>query len=365
MRRLISTGFAVGAVSVYSSMYQQPQHNTVPSTPLRLPSCNIVPNQAVCDAKGTLHSAGTSGRNPLQRNYAFVFIKPHANTGQTRSLVGDTLRKKGLRILSEGEITAEEIDHNMYIDQHYYAIASKATLLKPKDLSPASFEGKFQSQFKESWTDALAANKLFNALDAKDYFGVDTAGITAIWDRAAKSKNIVKLGGGFYCGKLEAEGKDPIYVLNGFFMSMRNQFVIPGTSIHFYNVGFDPSDLKWRDFRGSVLGPTNPADAPPNSLRGMIFKDWKALGLKSVPNTGDNGVHASASPFEGLAERSNWLDVPAEADLFGARLIAETGISKETIAAWSVDPQVNGKSIFDQLEDTDSDECIAIMKKLM
>jgi hypothetical protein len=30
-------------------------------------------------------------------------------------------------------------------------------------------------------------------------------------------------------------------------------------------------------------------------------------GLKEVPNVGDNGVHASASPFEALAERLNWL----------------------------------------------------------
>ena len=364
MRRLISTGLAVGAVSVYSSM-QQSRSSSAGQPALKLPSCSFVPSQAYCDAKGTAHTSDSTGRNPFQRNYAFVFIKPHANTGQTRSLVGDTLRKRGVKVLSEGEITAEQIDSNMYIDQHYYAIASKATILKPSQLEPKSFESKFEDKFKETWSAALKTNKLYNALDAKAYFGVDTAGITAIWDKAAKDKNIVKLGGGFYCGKLEAPGKAPIYVLNGFFMSMRNQFVIPGTSIHYYNVEFDPAELKWGDFRGKVLGPTNPADAPSDSLRGVIFKDWKQLGLKSVPNTGDNGVHASASPFEGLAERNNWLNIPAEADLFGARLIAETGISKEKIAEWSVDPQVNGKSIFDQLEDTDSDECIARMKKLM
>lgn len=362
MRRLISTGLAVGAISAYSNM----QHQSASPTPaLKLPTFSFVPSGAVCDAKGTHHCSGSSGRNPLQRNYAFVFIKPHANTGQTRTLVSATLRDKGVKVLSEGEITAEQIDTNMYIDQHYYAIASKATILKPKQLESQSFEGKFKEMFHESWSSALDSNRLFNALDAKSYFGVDTAGITAIWDRAAKAKKIVKLGGGFYCGQLEAEGKEPIYVLNGFFMSMRNQFIIPGTSIHYYNVEFDPAELKWADFRRTVLGPTDPADAPASSLRGLIFKDWKQLGLKAVPNTGDNGVHASASPFEGLAERSNWLDVPADADLFGARLIAETGISKEKIAAWSVDPQVNGKSIFDQLEDKDSEECIAIMKKLM
>jgi nucleoside diphosphate kinase len=356
MRRIISTGFAVGAVSVYGAVQSRPTAGQ---------TCAFAPKQAFCDAKGTAHTTGSNGRSPLQRNYAFVFIKPHANTGQTRSLVTDTFRSKGVKILSEGEITAEQIDKNMYIDQHYYAIASKATLLKPKELPPKSFESKFEDKFKETWADALKANTLYNAIDACKHFGVDTAGITALWDKAAKEKNLVKLGGGFYCARLEAPGKEPIYVLNGFFMSMRNQFVEPGTSIHFYNVEFDAEEMPWADFRGALLGPTNPADAPKGSLRGLIFKDWKTLGLSNVPNTGENGVHASASPFEALAERSNWLGVAPEADLFGARLITETGMPKDKIAAWSVDPQVNGKSIFDQLEDLDSAECIAKMKKLM
>ena len=37
----------------------------------------------------------------------------------------------------------------------------------------------------------------------------------------------------------------------------------------------------------------------------------------------------------------------------------KAGISADTIRAWSVDPQVNGKSLFDQLEDTNSSDCIA------
>lgn len=57
----------------------------------------------------------------------------------------------------------------------------------------------------------------------------------------------------------------------------------------------------------TVLGPTDPTAAPEGSLRNMILKDWEALGLAYEPNTGDNCVHASASPFEGLAERMNWL----------------------------------------------------------
>jgi hypothetical protein len=140
-------------------------------------------------------------------------------------------------------------------------------------------------------------------------------------------------------------------------MEMRSKFVQPGSSIHYYVVEFDPSKLSWVDFRAKVLGPTDPKESPEGALRGTILKNWKALGLKDVPNVGDNGVHASASPFEGLAERMNWLKVKPENDAFGARLI-KAGISVKTIEKWSVDPQVKGKSLFDQLEDLDSTACI-------
>lgn len=44
-------------------------------------------------------------------------------------------------------------------------------------------------------------------------------------------------------------------------------------------------------------------------------------------------------------------------DTFGSSLI-EAGVTVDTIRAWSVDPQVKGKSVFDQLEDMNTDECI-------
>jgi len=117
------------------------------------------------------------------------------------------------------------------------------------------------------------------------------------------------------------------------------------------------------DFRGKVLGPTDPAKAPATSLRGMLAADWEKLGLAGAPNTTDNGVHASASPFEGLAERMNWLQVSISEDEFGKSLLAG-GLSEEMIKAWSVDPQVTvaadtKKSIFDSLEDIDREDCLA------
>ena len=82
-------------------------------------------------------------------NSAFVFIKPHANTPQAQAYVKEGLKAKGINILKEGEITGEKIDKDMLIDQHYYAIASKATLVKA-DKMPVD-PNKFEAQFKVSW----------------------------------------------------------------------------------------------------------------------------------------------------------------------------------------------------------------------
>ena len=38
----------------------------------------------------------------------------------------------------------------------------------------------------------------------------------------------------------------------------------------------------WGDFRAKVLGPTDPADAPLDSLRGVIAANWEALGPPST-----------------------------------------------------------------------------------
>ena len=56
---------------------------------------------------------------------------------------------------------------------------------------------------------------------------------------------------------------------------------------------------------------------------GRLCSEWQSLGLKSEPNTGDNGVHASASPFEALAERTNWLGATIEGDSFGRAMLAK------------------------------------------
>jgi len=262
----------------------------------------------------------------MAKNCAFVFIKPHAVTEQTKALVKEDLTKAGLTITGEGSLASEVIDKQKLVDQHYYAIASKATIMKPKELNVNS--KLFQDHFGLSWTDALAAGNVYNALDACEAWGISAMELDQAWQEAKKGKKLVKLGGGFYCGLLEKSGKKPIYVMNGFFMEMRVKFTAPGLSIYWYTVEWDAAKLSWADFRGKLLGPTDPADAPVTSLRGKILAQWQSLGLKASPNVGDKGV------------------------------------PEATIRAWTVDPQVTqadgkSKSLFDSLEDKDVTACLA------
>eukprot|EP00667_Euglena_gracilis_P023247 EG_transcript_26205 len=155
---------------------------------------------------------------------------------------------------------------------------------------------------------------------------------------------------------------DSIYVINGFYMAMREKYTKPGASISYLLVEWDPAQLSWADFRGKVLGATDPTQAVAGSLRRQILDNWKELGLQSEPNVGDNGVHASASPFEALAERMNWVGAKLQSDDFG-KALHDAHIPTKSVIEWTKDPQVEfeGKkqSLFDLFEDLNAGDCLS------
>merc|ERR1740138_1253204 len=126
---------------------------------------------------------------PPAKNSAFVFIKPHAVTDKTKELAKAGLEKHGIKVVKEGSIKGEIIDKKKLIDQHYYAIASKATILKPDALNVPN--DKFKAQFGMDWKDCLASGKAVNAMDACEKLGMDAAGLDAEWAKAKDAKKLV------------------------------------------------------------------------------------------------------------------------------------------------------------------------------
>lgn len=299
----------------------------------------------------------------MVKNAAFVFLKPAAVTDKMKEFVKETFETKGLKLITEGSIEGADIDQKQLVDKHYYTIASKATLLSPDKLPVP--KDKFKAQFGLEWDDVLKEGKALNAKQACDKFAVDSDELEKMWEASKKVKPLAKFGGGFYCAKLEKEGVGTYYVFNAFFMTMRSSYVKKGASIYYFAVEWEAKDLSWADFRGKVLGPTNPADAPTDSLRGGALANWKDLGLSAMPYTGENCLHASASPFEALAERMNWLGYTAESDSFGKALL-DAGVRMQTIKDWCLDPAVTYgdaekptvKSIWDTVEDMDAEDCL-------
>lgn len=291
------------------------------------------------------------------KNSAFVFVKPHAVSEAVKDLVKSKLEGRGITILRSGKIDAATIDKQGLIDAHYGAIASRAMKQKPAELvvQPEA-KAEFEKLFKVSWEHALEKGLVFNAADAAAKLGIAPLALSEKFDKTKRGESQVKFGGGFYVGKI-----DDVFVVNGFYTRMRSKYTTAGTSIFYYEVEWNAAHLSWASFRGEVIGATNPKEAKPGSIRHDIFLKWSSLGLAAEPDTGDNGVHASASPFEGLVEKGNWLGVKVHEDALGKALLA-AGIGPATIDAWKSDPAVDfggsKRSLFDLFEDLDAGDVV-------
>eukprot|EP00924_Labyrinthula_sp_SR-Ha-C_P009449 maker-scaffold_2-snap-gene-24.32-mRNA-1 protein AED:0.01 eAED:0.01 QI:71/1/1/1/1/1/2/349/396 len=291
------------------------------------------------------------------KNKAFVFIKPHAVTNEVEELLKAKFDASGIKITKSGEINHNEIDEKLLVDTHYGSIASKAVKLDPAELNLSDkAKADFQKMAGLSWEDALSQKKVLNAMQYSEKTGLNSTAIDAKWSKLVRGENLIKFGGGFYCGDLDGE-----YVINGFYMAMREKYTAPGKKIKFFTVEFSPVLVSWEKFRNEILGSTDPKAAEPGSLRNEVWANWEKLGLESEPNTGDNGVHASASPFEAFAERVNWLGVALEEDSWGSTLLLN-GVDLDKLKAMMGDAPVEyeGKvqSSFDLLEDLDSEDCL-------
>lgn len=292
---------------------------------------------------------------------AFMFIKPHAVNEAVRASVTKQLNDAGVSIVAEGEIDAATIDKQHYIDTHYGAIANRAVRSQPSELNvPPAAQTKFEEAFGLKWPQALESGLVLNATDSAARLGVDANGLETAWRLLEKDNLTVKFGGGFYCGRLKDGSGVDFYSINAFYLNMRAVYTTPPAAVYYYSVQWKASALSWAHFRSKVLGATNPVDAEAGSIRRSIFDNWQSLGLSSEPNKGENGVHGSASPMEGLFERMNWLQQEVLSDIYGKQLTG-AGISSETIKTWSGDPAVEFEgaknSLFDLLEDLDLEAC--------
>jgi adenylate kinase family enzyme/nucleoside diphosphate kinase len=291
-------------------------------------------------------------------NTALVFIKPHAVNDSIRSLVVQHLKEHNVTMLSEGRMESTYIKEHGIIDSHYAALAMNAVKLLPSELAVgAEKKAEFEAKFGIGWDAAMAEGKLLNLAQFQQLKPeLDAGAIEQKW----RAKPPLKLGPGNYVGHFEEEG---VYVVNAFYSQMREKYIRADAAVVWFAVEFAEADLSWQRFRGKVIGATDPTKAEAGSLRRKILDGWQGLGLAAEPNTGDNGVHASAGPIEGLRERMTWLGRRREDDPTGQRMLA-AGVDGGVLDAWCSNSvcEIGGKKgpAFDLLEDLDTSEVIRL-----
>ena len=92
------------------------------------------------------------------------------------------------------------------------AIAAKAVKLKPCELNvPPKGQAAFQAAFGLSWDEANKKGMVYNAADACKKLGITADDLDKKWGTLKRGTNLLKFGGGFYCGQV-----DGIFVMNGY-----------------------------------------------------------------------------------------------------------------------------------------------------
>jgi len=307
----------------------------------------------------------TFAAEPEATNHAFLFIKPLANTPATQTLVRDWLLSKNFRIVGDGSLKGGQIEKGALFDKHYADIARRAVLLKPNELSvSAAAFVRFQKKFGSSWTKAIEQGSVFNAVDALSRLDANPAGLCDAWLQSYAQGRVVKFERGFYCGELTCSDGNKIYCVNGFYLAMRSRFVNKDATIKYYLLEWEEAMFSFESFRKLIIGVSDPSRADPGSLRGTIFSEWRSLDLRQEPNVLHNAIHASASAFEGLVERINWLKRPVATDPFGSQLIT-AGVPLQCIKDWCSNPLIQGRTLFHHMEGKSSPTCIARAKELL
>jgi len=295
------------------------------------------------------------------KNLALGFIKPHAAQSEPLwSWVRSALEQQGIRVFAETIVSGPEIRDKGLIDRHYTVIARIGGCPHPETLElNAATQAAFQSAFGVSWRQAGEQRLLFSGMAALSQLNVTPAALMALWAGAKPAK----IGAGFYAASLQG-----IYVLNGFYPSIREIYTTDDARIRCFLLEFNGEVLPWKRFRTEVIGATDPAKAAATAIRGILFRRSGEFGL--AMNARDNVIHASASPFEAMTERAIWMPgFELAADPLWQALDG-SGIGQPALAALARQNPVvtldgHTASAIDHLEDTDTPHTATLLRRLV
>lgn len=328
---------------------------------------------------------------PEAVNRAFIYLKPHCAGVKTLPAFirhyFESNKSHSFRVVGDGHINAKWA-HDGF-EKQYHKMYKISFLVKPNDHDLTMKEKeKFFMKFCMSWETAVNDVMVKNVPDTCSSLQIDQNELGNVWMACVEKGQMAKLNDSFYIGLIDfIDGKQPIFCINGFFMSIRAEYLIYATPMPYFLVEWsctgghnvpngvkgdtiegtgDSKDdpLSWKSFNKSIIGAADPQAAHTGSLRACINDDWESIGLTAPLSLADNAIHASSSAFEALAERTQWLDAPTFSDPLGYALNI-LGVTPDLLAEWLKNPEIKGQPVFDHFKSLDCKESIEVAYKLL
>lgn len=269
-------------------------------------------------------------------NLAFIFIEPQANNEAVRDLVVSTIFENLVEfnvencIKAEYDISSAVDGFERLVDSHFGEVAAYA-VHRPIEKVKIPRK-KFHEKFGETYLQVKKEKRLHNALKGLVECGCTPDQMYDAWQEAESLGKILRVSDHILCGNLVLNQRN-VYIINGFYMSVRGQYLASYSSIHAYCIQWTEETLTWNDFQKKLIGGDDPATAEAGSLRSLIYNSYEELGLESRPTISSNALYVSASPLRALVDRCNWLSREIGEDEYG-RMLLGRGVPESVVSDW-------------------------------
>lgn len=258
-------------------------------------------------------------------NEAFVFIKPHAfGNKEIFEMILRKFNQNGIKIIDGGIINGDYVKKHNIGYYHYIDNSEMAYIKNPAKINLTEDAlNKFEASFNQEWQTAINNKLVYSSEEFIKETGISPTDLNSLW---------LKLG----CEKLQNgvrvaySPEHNKYIINGFVQNLLQDLINPSARMKYFIVRFDKNILSWKDFRSQIIGETNPVDAAisaPNSIRGMLYNLGYDVDYKN------NGIHASASPFEALYEQLLWIKGFKMSDSLLGKELIDKGLNRKSFIA--------------------------------
>jgi len=288
-----------------------------------------------------------------------LVLPPVGDGRRPLTRVLDVLAVQGVGIGAVRVLSGSFVARHAVVESHYPAL-NRIARTGLAGMSPAAIArlDDTYSGFRAAGGRVVGAFELLSEIAEMTPFALELL---------TRNTAVAKLGTGTYAIQASVDGED-LVILNPFHPQQVAHFTASGVAVALLECR---SDLALPTIRRDLIGATDPMDADPNSIKGILRRERESLGLGRV-STRRNGVHMSPGAVEGMATIVRYFSaddspIRLEETAFGRRLV-EAGLSTDTVAWAGSDPYIETEdhagSLFELTEDMDWTDAVRFVAAL-